>query len=66
MQALRRLFVRISWPHTELSAAEEVRILEPLSLVTGLKTFEVNLPPVRGKEPDLSEDAAFQIIRRYQ
>jgi hypothetical protein len=49
----------------DLTASEETKRLEPLSQVIGLKTFEVNLPRLKGKEVQKGEHP-FRVIRRTQ
>jgi hypothetical protein len=47
----------------DVIAADEARRLEPLSQVIGLKTFEVNLPSLKGKEVQKGK-YPFSVIRR--
>lgn len=64
IKALKNLWVRISWSHNKMSAAQEKVILEPLWMASRLRTYEVSLPPAyAGKEVDW-EDAPFTVTRR--
>ena len=63
MGSLIELRVAISWPRVNMSAGEEMTYLEPLNVVTGLKTFDVILPSLKGKEAEESKAHPFKIIR---
>jgi hypothetical protein len=67
MEALQKLWMRISWPKAALYDSEEKRYLEPLWILTHIKVFEVSLPPLKDKEKDWGKwrkDVPFKIIRR--
>ena len=70
MGSLQRLWVRISWPKNGLYDKEEKRYLEPLWILRHMKTFEVNLPPLKDEEKGWSKDwgkeVPFHIIRRHR
>jgi hypothetical protein len=71
MGSLQRLWVRIVWPR-QLYDSEERRFLEPLWIMTRMKTFEVSLPPLKDKENDFrryeekewGKEVPFRIVRR--
>ncbi len=62
MEALRHLWVSISWPLV-LIAADEARFIGELAQVKGLRHFEVSLSPVRGSDWERFE-GEFTIIRK--
>jgi hypothetical protein len=69
MGALQRLWLRISWPKEALYDNEEKRYLEPLWILTHMKTFEVSLPQLKDKEKPWGDEkkgkkVPFHIIRR--
>jgi hypothetical protein len=65
MKSLQHIWCRISWFKLDLYAVEEAKRLEPLSQMMGLKTFEVNLPRLKGKEVQRGEHP-FHVTRRTQ
>jgi hypothetical protein len=64
MLALDEVRMRFSWPEISKSAQEELRILEPLQLVTGLKTFEVTMPFLRNLNIKDRNNLPFRIITK--
>ena len=68
MGALQRLWLRLSWPKEALYDSEEKKYLEPLWLLTHMKTFEVSLPPLKDKEKAWgklwAKETPFKVIRR--
>jgi hypothetical protein len=69
MEALQNLWLRLSWPKKALYDAEEKKYLEPLWLMTNMKTFEVSLPPLRDKEKPWDKkmwgsEPPFKVTRR--
>jgi hypothetical protein len=54
--------MRFSWPDMSKSAHEELRVLEPMKLVTGLKLFEVTMPTLRNFNIKERDDMPFQIV----
>jgi hypothetical protein len=68
MGALQRLLLRLSWPKEALYDCEEKKYLEPLWLLTHMKTFEVSLPPLKDKEKAWgklwAKETPFRVIRR--
>jgi hypothetical protein len=68
MKCLEEIKMRIIWArgqHTgeEIPPEKEVRFLEPLKLVRGLRIFEVTLPRLKETITNEMEDIPFQIIR---
>jgi hypothetical protein len=66
MGSLMELYVTISWQRIDITVSQEMRYLEPVNVVTGLKTFEVILQPLKGKGVQQSKTDPFKIIRRVQ
>lgn len=67
MTGLRELMVRI-WNGPRMDAATEVEVFKPLTAMTGLKKFELELPwEYQGREGEKEEeghrDAPFKIRR---
>lgn len=56
--------MRFSWLEISKSASEELRILEPLQLVTGLKAFEVTMPFLRNLNIKDRNDSPFRIVTK--
>jgi len=64
MVALQEVRMRFSWPEMTKFAREELRILEPLQLVTGLRLFEVTMPSLINVDIKDREDLPFQIVTK--
>lgn len=64
MLALEEVRMRFSWPQLSKSAGEELRILEPMQLVTGLKVFEVTMPSLRNINIKNRDDMPFRIVTK--
>jgi len=61
MPKLQSLRVRIIWPASEVGKKLEDRLLEPLGMVTGLKTFEVSVPWAREEKELLLDGRTFPL-----
>jgi hypothetical protein len=66
MKSLQFLWVRVSWPKTEMTVRQERRFMEPLCQVGELKCFEVSLQPVIGTEFTKREEENWVVFRRIQ
>lgn len=56
--------MRFSWPEMSKSVGEELRILEPMQLVTGLKLFEVTMPSLRNINIKDRDGMPFRIVTK--
>ncbi len=64
MVALQEVRMRFSWPEMTKFAREELRVLEPLQLVTGLKLFEVTMPSLLNVNINDRDDLTFRILTK--
>jgi hypothetical protein len=64
MVALQEVRMRFSWPEMTKFAREELRVLEPLQLVTGLKLFEVTMPSLLNVDIKDRDDLPFRIVTK--
>lgn len=64
MKSLQEVWAWMSWHRLEFSPVEEARLIEQLHQVRQLKTFEVSLPALRGKEAKRKYEQLFHVVRR--
>jgi hypothetical protein len=64
MLALEEVRMRFSWPEMSKSSGEDLRIMEPMQLVTGLKLFEVTMPSLRNINIKDRDGMPFRIVTK--
>ncbi len=67
MKALQDLWVWISWQRLDFGPVEEARLLSELDQVGQLRTFEVSLPSLKGRDVKIKqeEEQFFHFVRRF-